>query len=143
MRGRTQSSQPTTISHSPIQEVHVQTMMRWHRYSDGKLHIQIFPAVWASRYTRYTASAPSRSWPIKRALHHFQKTLEPHLYFSFPSHSISRSSLMKGTFCKKTKCRERHGKMRNQINSGHPGKTVPCAVMRTFCLARSWQPVKL
>jgi hypothetical protein len=28
--------------------------------------------------------------------------LEPHLYFSFPSHSISRSSVMNGTFCKNT-----------------------------------------
>jgi len=31
--------------------------------------------------------------------HHFQKTLEPHLYLSFPSHSSSKSSVMNGTFC--------------------------------------------
>lgn len=32
-------------------------------------------------------------------LHHFQKTLEPHLNLSFPSHSKARSSERKGTFC--------------------------------------------
>lgn len=31
--------------------------------------------------------------------HHFQKTFEPHLYLSFPSHSSSKSSEMNGTFC--------------------------------------------
>ena len=142
MRGRTQSSQPTTISHSPIQEVHVQTMMRWHRYSDGKLHIQIFPAVWASRYTRYTASAPSSSKPIKRALHHFQKTLEPHLYFSFPSHSISRSSVMKGTFCRNTDAETRQDQ-KPKIQAFRLRQCRVTDVLRTFCLARSWQPVKL
>lgn len=32
-------------------------------------------------------------------LHHFQKTLEPHLNLSFPSHSKAKSSERKGTFC--------------------------------------------
>jgi hypothetical protein len=32
-------------------------------------------------------------------LHHFQKTLEPHLYLSFPSHSKAKSSEINGTFC--------------------------------------------
>jgi hypothetical protein len=60
----------------------------------------MFPAVWAhaSRYTR--TCTPGLLHHIRRTLlHHFQKTLEPHLNFSFPSHSISRSSLRKGTFC--------------------------------------------
>ena len=31
--------------------------------------------------------------------HHFQKTLEPHLNLSLPSHSNAKSSEINGTFC--------------------------------------------
>jgi len=43
-----------------------------------------------------------------KVLHHFQKTLEPHLYLSLPSHSKAISSEINGTFCKTENEQEHH-----------------------------------
>jgi hypothetical protein len=56
---------------------------------------------WSVKFDTWKTRYILANGDLQRALplHHFQKTLEPHLYLSFPSHSKAKSSEINGTFC--------------------------------------------